>query len=195
MGDVHRTLVHRLNSAISEDGRCAGQMAFYRLRQAAGLRNRRARRHTKLAELGLGSPRATMQAFRRSGLRLPPLSGGWIGMLAVLGVIAAACGLIAALLHGDGAMALMSGGGLALALLAGFLVPASYPANVETLGDLAHHVARRNIMMLKAQGASLSAEGMWSTLCAIAEECSGVSYERIEMETPLIASTQDRKAA
>ena len=186
LGDVHASLVRRLGNVEQAGGGCATQMAFYRLRRAAGMGGMQARPETSLAALGLGKPGATLRTLGRCGLEVPSAASGWLGTLASFGFAIAIIALIVSALSADPAAIRWS----ALVLLGSaillWLAPRHYPAGIATLGELARAVALRNPMMLKAHGAGLRPGDLWESLRAVAVDHTGLAADNIAPDTSFI---------
>ncbi|MBO9580974.1 MAG: hypothetical protein J7498_08780 [Sphingobium sp.] len=195
IGDFHAVLMRKLGNVEGIGGQCASQMAFYRLRRAAGPGNNRADPKTRLDQLGLGSPRKTMKALNIGGLPAPKAGLGWFGMIAAVIAIFASMAMVLTGLAGESVAmrwmaAIVAGAGMTV-----LFAPRRYPQDIETLGDLANAVARRNPMMLKAQGAGLRQGAVWESLRDLAAEHSGASVDEIFLDTPLYQQKAKSEAA
>ena len=195
IGDVCTSLMARVGDVESAVGKCASQMAFYRLRRAAGPANAKARTDTRLEELGLDNTRKTMQALARCGLATPSAAGGWLTALGAVSLIGAFIALGIAVLAGDWSLDLRLTVAILVLVVMLWALPQHYPVGVETLGDLATVVARRNPMILKAQGAGLRPGAIWESLRELAADESGVPADEIFPDTPLIWQKVKTEAA
>jgi hypothetical protein len=194
IGDVHRVVIASLQPALGKEGFCLTQMAFYRLRRAAGQGNCRSRPDTRLDALQLGNPQQTMRALKRCGLDMTAAEWGTFASWSAIFMAVALIVMAVSLLKADDRVAAWSTLILCLSGIALSNASRRYPMGVETLGDLARHVATRNPMMLKAQGASLREVDIWSTVRLIASESSGMPLDQIE-PTTLLYSEKKQKAA
>lgn len=185
LGDFHAVLLEKLGNIEGIGGQCASQMAFYRLRRAAGPTNEKAKPETPLDALCLGNPRTTMYALQRIGLRTPNASFGILGSIMIPVGLLAGLGFTISAFKGFALATAVSAVVLTLSIIIGILAPRSYPEGVTTLGDLAIAVARRNPMMLKAHGAGLRPGAVWESLCDLSAEHAGISPNEIFPDTPL----------
>jgi len=195
LGDVHASLMRRLGDVERKSGQCATQMAFYRLRRAAGPGNARARPETSLAGLDLGKPDATLRQLGRCGLELPSADHGWLGITALFAAMIAVLGIAAGPLSSDPTTIRWSMLALIGCALLFWAASRSYPKGVTTLGELARTVAFRNVMMLKAHGAGLRPGDVWESLRAIAADHTGLSADAIRPDSPFIQQKMKRYAA
>lgn len=195
LGDVHSSLARQIGKLESRGGGCATQIAFYRLRRAAGYGAKAARPGTPLAALDLGRPSKTMAALQHCGLRLPSMRMGWPGVFAGLALMIGGFVLAMSLVMWNGPLASWT----ATTMIASFAIlcmtPKYYPRDVETLGKLAHATALRNPMMLKAHGAGLRPGDLWESLRAVASDHSGLPIDEIAADTPFIQQKMKRYAA
>jgi len=194
LGDIHASLVAQLGDIEGTGGQCASQMTFYRLRRAAGPANKKARPDTRLEALGLGTPRKTMNDLKRCGLVSPAASFGTVGNWALLTLMLGGIGLGIAFLTRQGSWAIWSGVAVGAGTAVMKFAPRHYPRGIETLGDLAQVVARRNPMMLKAHGAGLRSGDVWESLRTMASDESGVPVAEIFPDTPFIQKKVKRYA-
>jgi hypothetical protein len=195
LGDVHASLLRRMGGIEQRGGPCATQMAFYRLRRAAGDANRRATPETPLAELGLGKPRATLRTLARCGFDVPTVWGGRLAMIAILVFTIAVLALIVSVIAAEPAVIRWSTFGVVGGAIILALAPKYYPRGIFTLGDLARAAARRNPMILKAHGAGLRPGELWNCLQELAADHSGIPADAITPDCLFLRQKVKRAAA
>jgi hypothetical protein len=195
IGDFHAVLMGKLGDIEGAGGQCASQMAFYRLRKAAGPGNAKTRPETRLDELGLGNPKITMRALQRIGLKAPNASFGLLGSFMIPVALLAGVGFTISAFRGFATAAGWSAFALGLSVVVGIFAPRRYPEGIETLGDLAKTVALRNPMMLSAQGAGIRPGDIWLSVRDLAAEQCGIPAETIFPDTPHISQKVKSEAA
>jgi hypothetical protein len=194
VGDLYNLLLTKVGS--SPDARCLTSAAFYRTRKGLvdvlGLDRRQIRPSTELVPLlPRGDLRPTWDAIGSSmQLKLPNLEHPpWVlwtllGVVSVLCVTSAAIGAIPKwgalliFLMGFGAVVRFVASTPSLARCA--------PEKDKTVGDLARHVLALNSEQLTKQVGGWSKQEIWSTMCRVIVDQTGVKQEELRMEARFV---------
>jgi hypothetical protein len=169
LGDVVRTFEMRLDPVGGEAQAFAIQRAFYLIRGAIG-GGRRIRPSTPLTSIGERPRDLAPRIAEATRLTVPVLRGSPAGNAAELVLLLGIGGLTVGAASGSTLGMAISGAGAGAALLwIAFFEPYRFPAEVETVGDLARSVAALNFAALHGAGAGRGI-GAWDVVAAVAAE-------------------------
>jgi hypothetical protein len=180
VGDLFRIVSRRL-AGLGGGEACACAMAFYRLRRAlspyAG--GETLRPSHVLSELITVSPKQLFrQVERETGLQMPPLASGWLGIAAFATAAAALLGVLP--VH-----VFYPGWTLYLILLIPAAIwlftldPGRFGKDCRTLGDLAKRVVSHNYGHLLEAGARPSQADQWDLLTEFLSGYTAVKKQNI----------------
>lgn len=181
-----------------ERGKCAGAVAFYRLRRAVGERTLTPASPIEFLNRR-GAKRALAQLKDRTGLRLPSPRLARLGQFGCAAAVAGSLALVVclvALSAGHASMMLVGAALLAVAwgVLATRLDRGLLPRGCETLGGLAKVAAAASYGVLVAQGVRAREAEMWEILTECLAERADMSAAEINRDTTFYAG-QKCKAA
>ena len=185
VGDIYNALLDRI-PADSEAGKCATSMAFYRTRsvlQRVTGANHQVKPSTRLVDVvSISQRRLFQQLSTELGVRRPPPTMSWWGLIGALTWLIGVFGLFSSITaHRMFPIMILLPMGMVMIVydLGSF--------GSTTVGDLARTIARMNFQHFVQNGADRRPKAIWDTLCALISDVSGVEPISITAKTRISA--------
>ena len=206
VGELHAFLVDRVIGNGQPSGKCASQMAFYRIRRTlvaeSGSSPSSIRPNTPIEPFGKGNLRSlSARLEQRTGLSMPILSSDRFGDVAFVALaLSVLTTIIAFATQSIFPVGLIAMSLLAVAIIGDSLNKGRFRADllgvgdIATVGDLARFSGALSHGKLRELGARTDADVIWDVLIANIVNTANVAVDAIAPETRFYTQKKTRAA-
>ncbi|WP_439600636.1 hypothetical protein [Devosia sp.] len=199
MGELHAVLVDRVSREAAPGGKCASQMAFYRLRRALSADSAAPissiRPSTPIEPFCRGNLRSLFGRLeQQTGLSMPRLDSDRFGDLAAMAfALSILTTVIAVAFQSIFPVGFIAMSLLAVAIVGDSLNKGRLRGDQRTVGELARRMAGSNPVPLQRAGARLDRDLIWEVLVARATVFRGWGEDVVAPETRLFERSKQKR--